>query len=181
MPSEETNTTNLADIPNGAKLEPHDSRAIANLYVRRAREDGEILTILPLVKLVYLAHGWTLGYTGKPLIADAVEAWKFGPVVKKVRRAFRGQGMIIHDYARDLFGNVIKPKRDLTEDEDEIVWAIYDKYFGLFPSQLSELTRGKGTPWNRFEGKFYRTIPQDDIREYYQGRVRALRAEKNAA
>ena len=180
MPPEGMNTNNLAKVP-GEGAEPHDSRAIANLYVRRAREDGEILTILPLVKLVYLAHGWTLGYTGKPLIADAVEAWKFGPVVKKVRRAFRGQGMIIHDYARDLFGNVIKPKRDLTEDEDEIVWAIYDKYFGLFPSQLSELTRGKGTPWNRFEGKFYRTIPQDDIREYYQGRVRALRAEKNAA
>lgn len=181
MPPEETNTTNLTGVPNGAKLEPHDSRAIANLYVSKTRDEGETLTILPLVKLVYLAHGWTLGYTGEPLIAHDVEAWKFGPVVKKVYKAFRAQGTIVRDYARDWRGRVIEPERDLTADEDEIVWLVYDKYFGLFPSQLSALTHGKGTPWSRYKGKFYHPIPEDDIREYYQGRVRALRAGQNAA
>ena len=38
-------------------------------------------TPMHVIKLVYLAHGWMLGFTSRALINEAVEAWTYGPVV----------------------------------------------------------------------------------------------------
>ena len=62
----------------------HDPKAVANYFLDCAKEDGESLTLLKLVKLVYLAHGWHLGLTGDPLIKENVEAWRYGPVVPSI-------------------------------------------------------------------------------------------------
>lgn len=150
----------------------HDSRAIANIFVEKAQSAGARLTIMPLVKYVYLAHGWTLGYTDNPLIKDRVEAWMLGPVVPVVYEAFRPQGIIIKEKAKGLLG---KPyATTLNEDEDEIVNLVYDKYRDISPYQLSALTHGENTPWSKYRGQDFHTIPTKEIREYYRERVRQL-------
>src|SRR5437870_2146380 len=42
----------------------HDSRTVANHFLRLAREKGDFLTPMQVLKLVYIAHGWMLGLYG---------------------------------------------------------------------------------------------------------------------
>lgn len=151
----------------------HDSRAIANRFVGKSYEAGKNLTIMPLVKLVYIAHGWTLGYTGKPLICDTVEAWRHGPVVPQVYHAFRPQGIIIGAPAIDGKGRPYFT--EVNEVEEEIISNVYKDYSGFSPFQLSALTHNEGTPWARYEGMPYHTISNENIKAYYEKRVEEVR------
>ena len=59
---------------------------------------GGNLTLLQILKMTYLSHGYTLAITGKPLIYNKVEAWKYGPVIPIVYNALSkyGNGMDTH-------------------------------------------------------------------------------------
>ncbi len=51
---------------------PYDSRQIANWFIRRAPDDGQSMSIMHVLKLVYMAHGWTLATLDRPLIMDRI-------------------------------------------------------------------------------------------------------------
>ena len=152
------------------KKEGHDPLAIANRFVEKAVLARRPLTILHLVKMVYLAHGWCLGFTGRPLISTPVQAWRHGPVIPEVYGEFRPQG--IYNIAMTAFdenGDVIRAK--LSEREEDIVDQVYDNYSPLSARRLSALTHAEGSPWSRTKG-YYAPIPNAAIREYYGKRVR---------
>ena len=44
---------------------------------------------MKLQKLLYYCQGYSLGLTGKPLFNDHIEAWKYGPVVRKVYQEYK--------------------------------------------------------------------------------------------
>jgi len=46
--------------------------AVANYLIGKAHSEGDRITVMKLLKLVYIAHGWSLGLTGKPLIGEEV-------------------------------------------------------------------------------------------------------------
>ena len=49
--------------------------AIANAFIDIGKQNNATdLTPMKLQKLVYFAHGWNLGATGRPLINEEVEA-----------------------------------------------------------------------------------------------------------
>ena len=149
--------------------EGHNSIAIANRFVKKAVENGRPLDILQLVKLVYLAHGWCLGYTGKPLLSTPVQAWQHGPVPPEVYYTFRPQG--VHNImatASDENGNVYGA--NLSEDEEEVVDKVYDSYSRLSGFALSKRTHAKGTPWDQTSGH-YAAISDELIRDYYKARI----------
>lgn len=50
------------------------------------------VTPLKLQKLLYYCQGYALALTGKPLFADPIEAWKYGPVVGSVYREYKAYG-----------------------------------------------------------------------------------------
>ena len=55
------------------------------LWLRREIES----TPMHMIKLVYLSHGWMLGLRERSLINEAVEAWRYGPVVPSVYHRFK--------------------------------------------------------------------------------------------
>lgn len=124
---------------------PRSSVQIANEFLDIAMSQGEILRPLKLLKLTYIAHGWHLAFTGKPLINDRIEAWKFGPVMPPLYRQLRhvrGGGI------ESLLGS---DSDRLTQEESDLirpflrgVWDTYGKLNGL---TLSDLTHLPGTPW----------------------------------
>ena len=64
--------------------------AIANYFIDKAnsvqRQEND-LTLLRLVKYVYIAYGFALAILKKKIIDerfDKVEAWKYGPVIPSV-------------------------------------------------------------------------------------------------
>ncbi len=159
----------------------HDSRGIANIFVQKALDDGNQLTIMSLLKYVYFAHGWTLGNELGPLICHKVEAWKHGPVVPEVYQAFRPQGALIRDEA-------INPKTRKpysvapSVSETFIIDNVYESYSKSNAFALSRATHKPGTPWSKYYGKFFYTIHQDEIKEYYKGLVAQINdgAKSNA-
>ena len=71
---------------------PYDSRAVANSILHNANETGKKLTPMQLIKLVYVANGWSLALLNRPLISEQIQAWQYGPVIPNVYRAFNRFG-----------------------------------------------------------------------------------------
>lgn len=131
----------------------HDARAIANRFLDIAKDNGEPVTPMKLIKLVYIAHGWQLGITGQPLFEDTVEAWQYGPVVPSVYHAFKKFGnkqitskateLDIEDWCE------IEIREDMASSEEDLlqrIWDVYGKFNGI---QLSNMTHKSGTPWDQ--------------------------------
>lgn len=52
---------------------PIDARSVANWFVRRAADDARVLSIMELLKLTYIAHGWHLEIYKKPLVFNRTD------------------------------------------------------------------------------------------------------------
>lgn len=158
---------------------PVNPIAIANYFIRKGIDTGEEITLMKLIKLVYISHGWYLGLTGNALLPEAAEAWQYGPVVPKVYREFKefGRGKITEmgmDFGEG-FGYPIPENEELKTFLDKI-WQVYGKYNGL---QLSALTHQQGTPWyitwHNEGGKERHSVPIRDelIKEHYKNKITA--------
>lgn len=145
----------------------YDSRQIANWFVNEAERENKPLTIMKLVKIVYMAHGWCLAIFDRPLIFDDVEAWDYGPVIPEVYYTFRvkGSGRAVMSRARfEDFGLGLDPN---TESLLKEVWGRYKNRSAL---QLSDLTHVKGGPWDLMyrPGIRYQKIPNKVIQKHYR-------------
>jgi uncharacterized phage-associated protein len=164
---------------------PYPAAAIANEFIKLARESKRPLSPLKLQKLVYFAHGWYLALVGKPLINEPVQAWKFGPVIPSLYHAFK-------HYEKESVTNSL-PGEDVwsplvlggpvnqysvddgpDEGENEVakqiikrVWEVYGRFSAV---QLSNLTHAPDSPWSNTPDKDKRRsveIDQDLIRAYF--------------
>ncbi len=144
----------------------HDSRAIANIFVQRAQAKGDDLTIMKLLKYVYFAHGWTLGYFKHPLICHKVEAWKYGPVVPEIYQPYSGtlfiRGKLLHNPDNKHY------EAELSSNEKNIIENVYNEYSKLTSLQMSDITHRADAPWSKYNGEFYAVIPNEEIQAYYE-------------
>jgi uncharacterized phage-associated protein len=123
---------------------PYFAAQIANEFIRRGRTENITVDPLKIQKLVYLAHGWHLAFLDTPLIREHVEAWKYGPVVPLLYRAFRHFGFSsidkeikVPDNAPPLVGQTLALLGE--------VWKTYAHKSGLV---LSMLTHESGYAWD---------------------------------
>lgn len=143
----------------------HDARTIANRFLHLAEAAADSVTPMQLLKLVYIAHGWNLGLTGRPLINDRVQAWQYGPVIRPLYDAIR------NFKSQPVRGPLPAPANDhLSADELGLIQEVYDLYGDLSGPALSRLTHAKGTPWDMtYEpGEFGIIIPNDLIEDHYK-------------
>ena len=141
---------------------PYDARQIANWFITRAQQDGQTVSIMELLKLTYIAHGWHLETQKAPLFSNKIEAWQYGPVIPDVYNSFRRQGVSVQT-PLEGFGDELEP--DTTSLLDQ-VWKIYGH---LSAFRLSDITHVRGGPWDlayRLGGRFS-IIPDDIIRDHY--------------
>ncbi|MDE2980806.1 MAG: DUF4065 domain-containing protein [Gemmatimonadota bacterium] len=155
---------------NTAKAEPTavDTGVPAQVVAEHIRwlrtEEGEPTTPLHLVKLVYIAHGWTLGLYGEPLIREAVEAWKYGPVIPAVYHRYKPFGGFHINLPTK------SRKGDMSEDHQELVDLVEQGYRRFTAVQLSAMTHQEGSPWDitvKKHGLTNAVIPTSLIREHY--------------
>jgi len=161
-----------------------NSFQIANYFISAGQESGVEITPMKLIKLCYIAHGWNLGFTGKPLLSETVYAWKYGPVIDTLYDAFKvyGSTPIKTLYSPNPFDNSIypMPSEDIKPFLDS-VWKAYGKYDGV---QLSAMTHQKGTPWyqvwNGESGKEGRHIPIPNkyIEAHYKAKIEDIKQRK---
>ena len=141
-----------------------------------------------------MAYGWYAGYTGAPLIDEAVEAWQYGPVIPSIYHEFKqfGAGVITRK-ATELVkreGSFLAFElREVAPPSDpglrrflESVWISYGKMSAI---QLSDMTHAPGGPWDETrraaEGMNGADIPFDSILAHFKEAAANAQARTVAA
>lgn len=153
---------------------PYDAHQIANWFIDRAKRDKRSLSIMSILKLVYIAHGWNLELKNAPLFHNRIEAWQYGPVIPEVYKSFRRQGIYVDEL-------LMIPSATFAPADVHLLEQIYDIYGELEPFQLSDLTHIPGGPWDIAikSGGTRAVIPDELIRQHYVAK-RAKSAEQSA-
>ena len=154
---------------------------IANHFIGLSK-DG--LTLMQLLKLSYISHGFTLALLDRPLADEYAEAWKFGPVFPSIyhESKFKKPGLIKNKaQTANMETNSLEDfLSNFDNDEKEIMEFTYRKYGKLDGWQLSAITHAEGTPWYDAwkEGKYIRgfSIRNELIQEYYKNLIEKHRS-----
>lgn len=149
----------------------HDSRAIANEIIRIGNEKGIAISMMKLIKLVFFAHGWSLGIYGNPLSRDSVEAWQFGPVFRNLYDSlpYKGSEKITRPIT-SIFNSEAIISSEFSSKEIALIEKVIEEYGDLDAFELSDITHEIGSPWDRTiksKGKFG-VIDNDLIRRHYE-------------
>lgn len=134
---------------------------------------------MQLNKLCHLVNGFTLRERDEPAFYNAVEAWKYGPVIPEVYEAYKsyGKGAItVLDMCRTGLENeeaAVDRWKDLYPIIGDQVASIihgvvkeYSKYSGW---ELAEMTHKRRTPWKKvYRPGHNKIIPTSVIREFYK-------------
>lgn len=152
---------------------PSPSKAIANLILDWSDERGQKIGPTKLQKLLFFCHSDHLIRFGKPLVDENFEAWRHGPVVPSVFKAFRHLAdKIITERATQfdpLSGEENIPMPQLSPEQLDCVSRSLDRYTPYSAGALSLLSHRRGGAWDEalklFERKleFNRRIPNDLI------------------
>ena len=156
---------------------------IANFILDNAKKDNVTdVSILKLLKLVYIFFGWFSVAKNADLFTDRIEAWRYGPVVPSLYYELRKYGKKpIEGRATlyDPFGNE-EPKTPTEEDITDkevlgILKTIWNAYKHAAAEHLIDLTHKKGTPWwDTFDDTPSKEIPKNLIRKYYKDMYNSL-------
>ena len=157
--------------PQKKTLEPEGGRnplEVANYIIRQGVINKKPYTLLQIIKLVYIAHGWFMALKGGakyPLISEAVMAWKYGPVIITVYHALKTNGNRPIEHPLEDVGL----GENFTSFEENVlneVLNVYGRYDGI---DLSALTHQEGTPWHIvYDGQRYKTISNQLIYEHFK-------------
>lgn len=158
---------------------PVSSIAVANEFIMLGKENNKVFTVMQILKLVYIAHGWMLGFFDESLTDDDVEAWRYGPVIPNLYGAIR------HYKGRPVTESISTFSDEeifLDEEQRQIITFVYQRYANFSGKQLSNLTHQVGTPWYCFYNKNTegRRIPTATIARHYKEKVDDLIKEMKA-
>ena len=176
-------------------MEYQKTKAACNYFIERAKQEGMHLTPMQAIKLVYFAHGYSLGILDRPLIDDHVEAWKFGAVIPSLYHALKMYGAnpieapILDNKGIDYWDWItMSPKLlverypdaiiryDFNSDELDILDSVWQVYKGKSGFELSSYIHKPNTPWTKVwekNGKYTHGAIIDDslIKSYYKQKV----------
>ena len=156
---------------------------IADFFLSHyGQSESHDITPMKIIKLVYIAHGWYLGYKGEALIDENPEAWKYGPVIpslyheykdfkdKPIRRSYHNQVELKSNSDNNS-------QNDDSKFVTELLVKIWEVYGSKNALVLSAMTHKKGTPWHKTWQKIQSKnlysfqIPETEIREYYKNLI----------
>ena len=140
---------------------------------------GGRLTPLQVIKLAYISHGYTLALLDGPLVPDAVEAWRYGPVIPSIYdslKVYGGNPVPRLLYCGTIMGTDSAMKRNaffkdlIPAEVRSILDRVLEAYGHLGGIDLLKLTHKKESPWSKYHerGKRGIVIPNQAIKEHYE-------------
>ena len=102
------------------------------------------ITHLHLQKLLYYMQGWSLAMRGRPIFDEAIEAWKYGPVVPEVYKKFA-------DYKAESFPASEGREGALGPDDAGFVESVWGHYKRYSANELRRMTHSE-RPWLEARG-----------------------------
>ena len=147
------------------------SSTIAGYFIERSNQESAPLSVLQLIKFVYISHGWNLALNDTPLIYDKIEAWKYGPVMPSLHNLFE-----INNFSKDdLVENFLKEEASCIKYADRsLLNKVYVKYKNVSSEDLKELMHQKDTPWYRIwddEKGRNQIIDDDATKKYFSNNI----------
>lgn len=158
----------------------YPAAAVANELLDLANRSNRKLTQIEIQKLVYFSHGWHLALKDQDLIPDRIEAWDYGPVVRRLYDALKKFGSsVITDKVLDwemggpqglTYCYPTIQSASLEEDAvaRAVVQSVWDKYGMLGAFRLVEITHLSGSPWEQARAKGNAYISNDEIKAYFK-------------
>ena len=143
--------------------------------------DDTPTTPMSLVKLVYLAHGWTLGFTGQPLLGEEVVAGRFGPVIKSLEDKYEifGSEPILPSIQG---AKAVDRSSELGQEFSEIIESVNKRYGNFSDIELSDLTHLAETPWSEaYKNGDGTVVSNETIRNYYHDLIQEITVESQHA
>lgn len=152
----------------------HSAVDTAYKMLQEAKTKEIDLSNLQLQKLIYIAHGYLLGWKGKPLISDEIQAWKYGPVISDIYHKFKnnGKSKISSEGVDNLSFDPA-----FSEDEEKCIRGVLDLFGKDSAESLISITHQDDTPWDKVwnsGGKhgLFVAIPDEIIKNHYRDVVR---------
>ncbi|WP_415785186.1 Panacea domain-containing protein [Deinococcus saxicola] len=138
---------------------------IANKFIELAAEQGRLLTHLQLQKLIYFAHGLSLGLNSRRLVANNFHAWPYGPVSPQLYDELK----IYRDRAIDKPLEDPMPELDLDDEANRVVKDIFKVYGHHSGFKLRDISHVSGSPWSEIDSREkYGVIPDSLTETYYK-------------
>ncbi len=144
----------------------YDPFTIANYIITKLKDRDKDISVMQILKLQYIAHGYTLALLNKPLFDAKIKAWTYGPVVNELYFKLKEQG---DNIAKIGFNN----DETIDTDRKNIIDRVLKIYDGKTAWQLSDLTHEPFSPWSEAICKsgFYTIIQNKDIKKYYENLI----------
>lgn len=145
---------------------------VASYILGQTRSSDDTWTPMKLIKVVYFAHGWTLGLLGRPLIQEKVVAWLYGPVIE-----------VLYEHTKPCrykrVNNISVAMSDELKNDTEargIIDQTTSNYGTMSAFALSVMTHRERSPWHKvmFEDGVKHRIPNEDIQKYFKDRGKLL-------
>lgn len=158
--------------------------SIANYFVDKSKNEKFDITLLRLVKYVYISYGFGLSILDRTIIDerfDKVEAWKYGPVIPSVYHSFKYNGnkpiteksIILSQ--EDNSGNVEFSTPEVDKSDNELLTLldfVWDRYKNQTITELINILHGEGTPWKYcYRPNENVPIPDEMTKIYYDSIV----------
>ena len=154
--------------------EEKDEKAIlegvAVYFAKKSIEENkQALTIMQILKLVYIVQGYHLAIENSPFFKQETYAWKYGPVIKDLYYSLKDWLSQNDIYLNEKF-LPHSSYESFNDKQKSILSVVFKKYGKLSAMGLSRLTHKDGTPWaERYkkeeEGLL---IEKELIKKYYK-------------
>ena len=163
--------------------------AVANEFIDLALQENKEVRLLGLVKLTYLAHGYSLAANDEPLLDyryDSVEAWRYGPVIPSVYHTFKYHKLQpIKEMAEipvcDQYGMIERystPRVDHDSNAYLIIKFVWNRYKDVKEFDLVRLLHRDGTPWKIYYQEDMNKFIHDETTKLFYSKLIMLLKEK---
>lgn len=154
---------------------------IANFMLEKADREGRSISLLKLLKLVYIGYGWSLATLDKKLFNEPIYAWKHGPVVRSLYDEFKHCGrdpITCRSATLDLETFEMTEPR-IGEDDTKTITVlekVWDVYKGYSAWSLRNKTHEADTPWSAVYNENDRDIEITDnlIKPHFEAKIRQI-------
>lgn len=162
------------------KAVTEQAAAVANELILVADEDEGPLSARKLMALVYLAHGWHLGYHHSPLLNEPIVATRYGPSIRSLEQWLRMDSkrdvralLILRDGSSPRMANPSRMQNHL-----DVLWTVYGR---MSANQIQRITCLDDSPWSLCWRERHENlgdeliIPDDLIYSYFSRRTNRRR------
>lgn len=125
-------------------------------------ENVEELTQMKAMKLLYYIQAASLVINNKRLFNDDLIAWRFGPVVERVHKKYKGEKGIVGEISDSDINDYLELQND--PETSDILNSIYEQFHDKSALELMKQTHQEA-PWK--ETAQSDVISDDKIKNYF--------------